>query len=369
MTQPDPIYLNACSRSLPAPDTVRVMADYLAQEASSGELAATAAHQADLHAARAQAAAVLGGRAEETGFGSSTSAVWGQLVANLPKGRDGLGQNGLGRGRILISDYEWGYNVRLLQRLVQGTGLTLQVVSSYPDGQFDLDAWQAQVAEDVVAVSLPLVTSLCGIVFPVQQILALDWPAQALLLVDAAQGLGRVDLARPLARADVVVATTRKWARGPRQTAVFRVSAKAQAALGLGLAEIEPPDVNTALRLGVGHALGDLAAAGPGPAMARIRQLDQHAQAGLAAAGHRVLTIGERAPGTLCVPIPQDRRADVTQRLDQAGIIAKWLTPKVEEPLAPYPPGQALLRLSPHVYNTAAQIDRALSALGPADRP
>lgn len=355
MTHPDPIYLNACGRSLAAPETLRVMADYLACEAQEGELQAEARYQEALGAVRGDAAGVLG--AGDVGFGNTTSQIWARIAGALPKTR----------GRILISDYEWGFNLRFWQQMVQGTDLRLEVVPSFPGGVFDLSAWQARMDGDVVAVSVPLVTSLCGIAFPVAQIAGLERPEGALLLVDAAQGIGRMDLAEPLAGCDVAVATARKWVRGPRQTAVFRISSKAQRVLGLPVADIEAADVNGALRLGLGCALRPLVQGGAEAVRAQVQRLDQRLREGLTEAGHTLLTVGDRAPGTLCLSVPQDQRDRVTARLEGAGIIGKWLNPAVEEPLAPYPPERALLRLSPHVYNSMDDIDRALAALGRAE--
>lgn len=356
---PGPIYLNACGKSLSAPQTQQVMADYLTCAAQTGELQADQIYQPALHAARSTAATLLGATPEQTGFGSSTSQLWSRIVSQLSTTR----------GRILISDFEWGDNVRFLQRLVDGTELTLEVLPTFTNGQVDLAAWQARIDDDVVALCLPLVTSLCGIVFPVADIMALDRPDRALTIIDAAQGLGRMDLTAPLSGCDVIVATTRKWARGPRQTAVFSISDTAQQALGLSVPTIEAPGMNTALQLGIGHALGELTSQGPEQIADQVRTLDHQLRSGLTKAGHSVISMGSQAPGTICLSLGETQRANMSARLGAAGITGKWLTPAAEEPLAPYPPGRALLRLAPHVYTTPDQIDRALQAIGPADRP
>lgn len=248
-------------------------------------------------------------------------------------------------------------------------GLTLDVIPTCQAS--DPAAWAARIDSDLAAILLPHVTSAQGLIYPVAQIGALPRPDDALLIVDAAQSVGRVPATVPDLNCDVLVATARKWLRGPRATAMMALSPRATAILGRA-ASLEPMDVNVALRLGLGAALDQALAAGiPAIAagldricavfrdrLAQDAQLNAWLQAGLPGTA--------AAPGHLTLSVPTDRRAGLDARLAAAGIVLKWADPAHEEPLAQDPQGdtpRALLRITPHHYNTAAQAQSLAAAL------
>ncbi len=348
-----PIYLNACSHGLPSKRTLGRMADYLHQELDVGAMRASRSHEAEVQAVRRLAAGVLNAEVARTGFGSSTTQLWTRVFGRLPARK----------GRILVSACEWGAYVGILQRLCDQSDLVMEVVPLDDGEAFDPAAWAGRMDEDVVAICLPLVTSVFGSVFPVEEILGVDRPERALTVVDAAQGVGRMALSGHLSACDVVVATTRKWLRGPRQTAVFSLSEGAEALLGLSVSEVEVMDCNVALRLGLGAALEAYQQAGPARVMADIQTLEAQITDGLREAGYDVLASEAKAVGTICALIPTQDAARIDGRLSAAGVVVKWPDQSRDEPLASGAESRAVLRISPHVYNTQEEVAQFLDVM------
>ncbi len=329
------------------------MADYLAQEVVKGSVRALEDNAAEISHVKSLAASLLGSDVQNTGFGVGTVQLWTKVASHLP----------MLKGRILVSAYEWGEQVRFLERLARPTDCEIEVVPNNPDGSTDLTEWAARIDEDVIAICLPLVSSVAGVRTPVNEILDLDRPDHTVTIIDAAQAIGRVDLSDGISGCDVLVATARKWLRGPRQTAIFSLSFHAQETLGLRAADIEGADVNVALRLGLGMALSEVFDAGIDTIHCKIERLETQLRTGLRDAGFEVVQNGSETVGTICVRIPAQQKKAVVHSLEAAHIVAKWPDAQSDEPFAPYCVTQPLLRLSPHCYNTPEDIERLLDAL------
>ncbi|MEM8579406.1 MAG: aminotransferase class V-fold PLP-dependent enzyme, partial [Pseudomonadota bacterium] len=204
----------------------------------------------------------------------------------------------------------------------------------------DPEAWAERIDGDLALIAAPLVTSVTGQMLPAAQIAALPRPEHTLTLLDAAQGLGRVPMDQAGAW-DIVAATSRKWLRAPRQTALMRLSPRAAAALGAeagGLTGVLP---NIPLRLGLADALAAFRA---DPPFASIEAQDTALRTALAPTGW---VQPKGAAGTVTLAVPEDRRPGIAAALAAAGMEAKWCTPTMDEPRAPWPEGHAALRLSP----------------------
>ncbi|MEX0283950.1 MAG: aminotransferase class V-fold PLP-dependent enzyme [Paracoccaceae bacterium] len=348
----DVIYLNACGHGLPGARTLTRVADYMMREAEVGAERAEAEHRLELDQVRVDAARLFGTPVAKTGFGHTTSQLWLRLVTQLP----------WSGGRILISDFEWGDNVRFLQLMAAQTGARVEVVPTFVDGVFDPDIWQSRIDEDVIAICLPTVTSIAGLRFPVEAVLDLGLPDRCLTIVDTAQGVGRLDLSGILPRCDVAVATMRKWMRGPRQSAVFSLSDRAQDVLGLTVAQVEGSDSNFGLRAGLGVALAEYLD-GAAERQAKLQTLQDHLRAGLETLGLEPFQQGDHVVGTTCLALPMERKEVLAGRLTDAGIVVKWPSPHQDEPLAPFDHTQAHLRIAPHEYNSVDDIDRMLAVL------
>lgn len=348
------IYLNAAGHGLPSDATRARMLDHARTEAQAGTLAATDAALPDLAELHQSAAGLLMARPGQVAIGNTTSQFWLAAVARLP----------LAGRRLLVAPHEWGNHIRYLRHVAPGLNLRLEVMP--PADALDPAAWAARIDGDVAALLLPHVTSAQGLVYPLAQIAALPRPDTSLVVVDAAQSVGRLDLPPGW---DVVAATARKWLRGPRATAMLALSARAETVLGIQVRGLEPMDANIGLRLGMNVALAEARAAGVPAIAARLTAMAQQIRQ-LLARGDRTgqwLQAGTpaaaTAPGHITLAVPLEDKAAVSDRLLQAGITAKWADPAHEEPLSQPSATTALLRITPHLYSTAAEAEALAAAL------
>lgn len=234
------IYLNACSHGLPDPTVAQAVAQ--AAVGSPGDPDTDIAIRAR---ARQACAAFLGVETASVALGGGTFQLWAAIMERLPDRP----------GRILVAAHEWGDHVRWLRRMEARGQVTLDVVARNDGAPPSASDWAAKMGDDVLALCLPIVTSVAGLRYLVREIAALERPPDALVVVDAAQALGRVSVAPHELDCDVLVGTARKWLRGPRQTAMAWTSQRAERALGGPARTVEPGDLNAALLAGLTQAV------------------------------------------------------------------------------------------------------------------
>ncbi|MEM9811036.1 MAG: aminotransferase class V-fold PLP-dependent enzyme [Pseudomonadota bacterium] len=324
------LYLNACSHGLPDPACAEAVARQALRPPGQAD------EEAELRErARRACAALLDAGPAAVGLGTGTFSLWSTIMERLPARR----------GRILVAPHEWGDHVRWLQRLSARTGLVLDVVAGERGALPGPAAWAARMDDDVLALCLPLVTSVDGLRYPAREIAALDRPTDALVVLDAAQALGRVPVAPGDLGCDVLVGTARKWLRGPRQTATVWLSSRAERVLGCDARSVEPFDLNAALLAGMRTAVSIALDRGIVAISQDIAQLDGLLRAELADAD----TVEVRPPVKAC--------------LHDRSIVAKWCDAGRDEPLSGAEPGVARLRFSPHAYNDVDNIASVANAL------
>lgn len=353
------IYLNAGGHGLPAAETRARLRDHAALEAREDTQSAAEAAQAETGALRALAATLLGAGPAQVALGNTTVQFWLMAAGRLP----------LAGRRVLVSAHEWGRHLRYLQHVAAQSDLRLDVI---PEAEaHDPAAWAARIDDDLAAIIMQHVTSAQGIVYPVAEIGALPRPDRTLLMVDAAQSLGRLETGLAGLNCDLLMATTRKWMRAPRATALMAMSPRAETVLGTDAAGLEPMDANTGLRLGMGVALRAVARMGVADHAAGLAAIAATFRAALARDAQLAEWL-ERgrpdapvAPGHITLQVPAGQVAAVTAALENADILAKWAKPSVEEPLsaAAADRDHALLRITPHLYNTAAEAETLAAAL------
>ena len=337
------IYLNASGRGLADPAVTRRMAGHLARELAIGEMPAAAEVAQELDAAHALAARMIGAQAAQTGLSADTSGPWLALAARIP----------VAGKRVLVAPHEWGDNLRNLHRLAAHAGGRVENLPPLDLDAPDLSDWQTRIDSDVAAIFAPMVTSVAGLRYPVEAIGALPRPDDALFIVDAAQALGQVAVDVGAIGCDALVGTTRKWARGPRGTGLYWIGERAQRMTGLTTAQA---DCNIALCLGQGIALR-LASNPSGhaaPLSARLRQR----------ASEDGFTVLRGDTGAVALRIPHSTAPALRAALEQARISVKWPAPESDEPASGITlEAGALLRISPHIYNSDDEIDCLLDTL------
>ena len=366
------IYLNAASHGL-CDSAVRArMIAYLQREDQIGPAKAEREAQDEMTGARAMAARAIGASEADVMLLGTTTIGWNAAVRALP----------LADRRVLVAPGEWTSDVAVLARM----GARIEVMPTDETGDLDVSAIAGLIDDDLAAICAPQVCSLTGETYCLSRIGALPRPHGCLFIVDAAQSLGQLPVSVADLGADILAATTRKWIRGPRDTALLYVAPQvfeqmapnpAPRIAGLsgggqsiadkpGIARFSPGDGFAPLRLGLGVALSQFLA-DPDEAMAAPARLAAHLRSGLRELRWQLACADDaRATAITTLTGSPERIGAVTAALKRAGYAFASPSPDCE-PLRGIDPGmQAFLRLSPHGYNTLAEIDLALAIIARA---
>lgn len=346
------IYLNASGRGLPSKRTERRIRDYADLELRIGAIAASKSVEPELSQIRDQAASLIGGAPGQIGFSSTTSSAWLSIVARL---------NITGK-RLLVAPHEWGANVTTLKSLAGNAGARIEVLPQLDLKNPDVGEWRSRIDEDVAAIFVPLVTSISGHRYPVEAIGTLPRPDHCKLIIDAARAIGQMEIVVSDLSCDALIATCRKWLRGPRETALFWISPSAPDELGAR--SIEQFDTNVALRLGLGIAIAEARETTIEHVETQIGRLSSYAYEQAKQCGLDTLTAAAPQTGAVCLAIPAGQAPVIRALLEEAGCLVKWPDSAIDEPNASdQPDNMAAMRIAPHVYNSTSDIDKLFDAL------
>lgn len=343
------VYLNACSHGAPPAAVHDRLAEHAALERTLGEPAARARVAAEEARVFDLAARFIGADPGTVALAPSTTAAWLPFAADLVR----PGQ------RVLVAPHEWWANLRHLRRLADLAGARIEVLPNLEAGDTNAEAWGARLDEDVSAICTPMVTSIEGRRYPVEAIGALPRPEGCRYAVDVAQALGQqvVDVRR--IRADLVVGTCRKWLRAPRGTALRW----AAPSMGADVPDIatEPPDMTIAHRLALGVALDEAMRIGVPAIAARVAELRARAEAALGALGLSPVPGALPTTGALAIELAPGQAGRLKHAFAERGIVVKFPDPARDEPEAGLPP--RVLRIAPHIYNGAEDIEALARAV------
>ena len=347
--------------------TLRATAEHAGREAARGAYVAEAEAQPQLEAGRADLARLLGVAPAGVAFVESATAALQTLLATWPL-RPG--------DRVAVLPSEWGPNLAAFGH----AELAQVVLPVHPDGLIDLAA-----AERLLAAAPPAfmhvthVSSHRSLVQPVAKIAALCRAHRVPLWTDVAQALGHVDTA---CGADVLYGTSRKWLTGPRGVGMLAVAEEHWDALQVHTSPMElaarpdaPPvryleshEANVPGRVGLCTTVREYLAAGPERVWARLAEVgaltrealrDLPGWAVLEPAGPPTAITALRATAG------QDIRATRGRLIAEHGIV----TTAASVQRAPGEMTEPLLRISPHVDSTAADLTHLRTALSTAPTP
>lgn len=369
-------HLNNAGAGLVTRRTLRATTDHLEREARIGgyEAAAEAADRIeDVYAGLAR---LLGGRPGEVALFDNSTHAWNAAFYSVP----------LGPGdRIVTGRDEYGSSVLAYLQVARRTGAELVVVPNDADGQIDLAALAGAVDERTKLVGLTWVPTYGGLVNPAAEVGRIARAAGALYLLDATQAVGQFPVDVAELGCDLLTGTGRKFLRGPRGTGFLWVRAGALDRLDPYVVEIaaatwdggrgfdwrpgarrfETWERSGAVLLGLGAAV------------------EQAMELGMAAIGERAVGLGaalrerlDALPRVTTHDQGTTRCAIVTASVDgvpaeraaaalAAGGVNVTLTVPVDNPLDQEVRGvHPLVRMSPHYYNTEAELDRCAEILG-----
>ncbi len=374
------IHLNNAGAALLAQPTLDAMTAQLRREAEIGGYEAAAEARDAIAACYAALAGLVGGRPEEIALFDNATHAWNAAFYSIPL-RPG--------DQILTGRAEYGSNVLAYWQAAERSGAEVVVVPNDEHGQLDLAALERLAGPRTRLIGVSHVPTSGGLVQPAAAIGRIARACGALYLLDATQSAGQFRLDVDEIGCDLLTGTGRKFLRGPRGTGFLWVREAALDRLDPFVAEIGSAEWDGqhgftwapgARRFATWeHSYVDVLGLG-----AAVRQaLDL----GLDAIGQRAFALGARLrdqlaelPGVTVHDLGQVRCAIVTAKIsglapDQAAAALRRDGVNVSTTVAGHNPLDTqdrhvhpLIRLSPHYYNTEAEIDRATDLIAALSR-
>ncbi|WP_231997856.1 ergothioneine biosynthesis PLP-dependent enzyme EgtE [Mycobacterium sp. 1165196.3] len=349
----------ACSRQSLA--VIEATAQHARNESEVGGYVAAEAATPVLDAGRAAFAALAGMPDAEVVFTTGSLNALDLLLGAWPTERR----------KVACLPGEYGPNLAMLA----AHGFDRQLLPTLEDGRVALD--EAALALDTDPpdlVHLTAVASHRGVVQPVSMVAQLCRELGLPLVVDAAQALGQVDCA---VGADATYSSSRKWIAGPRGVGILAVRRELMESLHPRLGapqwaskdgaptvaeQLEFGEANVAARVGFSLALGEHLAYGPQAVRARLAELGGLSRTILSdVAGWTVVEEVEE-PSAITTLAPNDGADPQAVR---AWLLAerRILTTFAGVQRAPLELTGPVLRISPHVDTTAADLETFAEAL------
>jgi selenocysteine lyase/cysteine desulfurase len=371
------VHLNNAGAAL-MPLTVRLaVTDHLALESELGGYEAAEARADAVRGAYDALGRLLGTSGRNLAMQQNSTVAFAQAFAAFD----------LARGdRILTSRADYASNQIMYLALSRRHGVEIVRAPDRPEGGIDPDAVREIVAKRrPTLVALTWIPTNSGLVQPAEEIGGICRDAGVPYIVDACQAVGQlpVDVAR--LHCDYLAAATRKFLRGPRGLGFLYVSDRALAAgaypitvdmHGADWVEAEDfslhPDarrfegweISHALVLGAGAAARYALEVGTTTAHERSRALAAYVRERLAALdGVRVLDRGPELCAIATAELGGRPAGAVKLALRARGINTS--SPLREDAVIDMDEKKAAsaIRISPHYYNTADEIDTAVAAL------
>ena len=247
-------------------------------------------------------------------------------------------------------------------------GLTVERVSTprQPGGVSELvDAFKRALTEKTRVLAVTQVSNISGVQLPIKELAEVAHARDIYFHVDGAQTWGALDVNLRELGCDSYAASAHKWFMGPKEVGLLyvkqdRIDDVWPNIVAPGWGSDVSPDVRGARKFESLGQRDDAALAAVGTAAdfhqtvgakrtaARIQDLAARLKGEIASLGCTLVTprLTELSGGVCIVEVPQDRRAEVFNRLyDDFGIACSTA---------------GGLRLCPHIYNTNEHIERAV---------
>jgi len=367
-----PYLHNAGAALMPAP-VVAAMKRHIDLEAEIGGYEAAAREEERLAALYAALARLVNAAPEEIAVVENATVAWQMAFYSLA----------LSAGdRILTAEAEYAANYVAFLQVARRTGAVVEVVPSDASGALDVAALARMIDARVKLIAITWVPTNGGLVNPAAAVGAVARAHGIPYLLDACQALGQMPVDVAALGCDMLSGTGRKFLRGPRGTGFLYVRR------GL-LDRLEPPMIdhfaapwvardryrlrddarrfetwenNYAARLGLGVAVDYALAIGLDAIAARCALLAGRLRAGLAAVkGATLRDLGHDKCAIVSFTLAGSEAAAVVAAAARAGITIGTSPPASTRLDAEARALPALVRASPHYYNTEDEVDRLVA--------
>lgn len=368
----DRSFLLSAGSSLPTQETLDAVIGHLRLEAEVGGYAAADRVVDVLERGRADLAVLVGGDPDEIALVPSDSvgwvkAWWGWVVGgNVPTG-----------STVFVDRLCYHSHYAALDQTSRLGNFSIRVMPSLADGTVDVDA--LDIGSDVSVVCLTMVGTHSGNVNPVSAVGRRAAAAGVPLFLDACQVLGQLALDVRELGCQVLTGTGRKFLRGPRGTGMVWVSrtivdrfsppgidatstpwsAADGMQIGPGVRRFEEYEVSVASMVGLASAARQALALGAAPIERRVVALGEQLRSALAdIEGVEVRDTAARRCGIVTFTVGGVAPAGVVAAASAVGVTINQSTSNWAAIDMDAKRTAAVVRASPHYFNTTADIDR-----------
>lgn len=371
------VHLNNAGAALTPAPVREAVAEHLALESRIGGYEAADARADALHGAYSALARLLGTSPSNLAMQQNSTVAFSQAFAAFDLGRGDV---------VLTSNADYASNQILYLALSRRRGVEIVRAPDAPEGGID-----PQAVRDLLArrrptlVALTWVPTNSGLVQPAEAVGEICRAAELPYIVDACQAVGQMPVDVSRLHCDYLAGTSRKFLRGPRGVGFLYVSDRALARGDYPLTvdmhgatwsdpddfELTPDarrfeswEIAFALVLGTGAAAEYALSIGIEAARDRSWALARYARERLAAIDEvRVLDRGPALCAIATAELGGRSGEAVKLALRERGINTS--SPSREDAVIDMDRKAAAsaLRVSPHYYNTADEVDVAMAAL------
>ena len=270
--------------------------------------------------------------------------------------------------RVLTTDQEHHGGSLCWTHVARRRGAVVDVIPITPDDhdpRVIVDRFDRAMTANTRVISVSHVITTTGYLMPIPEIAALARSRGALCVVDGAQALGQIAIDVRALGCHAYATSGHKWLMGPKGTGLLYVSPDAAEAIQPIQAEDGRRFLSESvgmgclpLAAGLGAAIEALQGRGMASVAARIAVLRDQAWRGMREIpGLAVVSVppGFRGTGLVAARLPDAIDSAVFQNAlrDKHGVVVKMVEKRWFNGI----------RLSPHIFNTEADVDRALSAI------
>ncbi|TNC67208.1 aminotransferase class V-fold PLP-dependent enzyme [Rubellimicrobium roseum] len=372
------VHLNNAGAGLMPRPVLDAMVGHLTREAEIGGYEAASEAAADLEGVYDSVARLLGSGRDEIALTENATVAW-QLAFYSQTFRPG--------DRILTARAEYAANYVAFLQMAKRTGAMIEVIPDDGNGVLDQDALDRMIDDRVRLIAITWIPTNGGLRNPAAAVGRIARKHGVRYLLDACQAVGQMPTRLEELGCDFLTATGRKFLRGPRGTGFLYVRRD----LMLGL---EPPMIdhfgapwvapdryelrrdarrfetwenNYAARLGLGRAIEYALNLGLGKIEERCRTLSAQLRDGLRTIpGVTVQDLGQNPASIVTFSIKDHDAESVRATLSHSGfnVSVSYPSSTLLDAQARHLP--ALIRASPHYYNTEDEVCRFIAAMSKA---
>lgn len=369
------IHLNNAGSGLMPQPVLDAMLGYLTREAEIGGYEAAGEAATELDGVYDSVARLLGANRDEIALTENATVAW-QLAFYALSFQSG--------DRILTARAEYAANYVAFLQVSRRTGAIIEVIPDDVDGVLKPEALEKMIDERVKVIAITWVPTNGGLRNPAAAVGDIARRHGVIFLLDACQAVGQMPTRVDELGCDILTATGRKFLRGPRGTGFLYVRRDLMLTMDPPMIDhfaapwvtpdryelradarrFETWENNYAARLGLGRAVDYALQLGLENIETRCSILSARLREGLRAApGIVIHDLGRNPVSIVSFSIEKRDATTVKAELIQSGYNVSVSAPSstLLDATARHLP--AVVRASPHYYNTNDEIDSFVRAV------